>query len=103
MGRAIGETMIVSIAAGNLPAMTLNPGDQVQTMTGYIVQAVGGEAHRGSLTYNSIFAVGIVLFAMTFALNLLANYFTKKFRVHLKAGILPVKGKRFTKNTLTNK
>jgi phosphate transport system permease protein len=80
MGRAIGETMIVSIAAGNLPAMTLNPGDQVQTMTGYIVQAVGGEAHRGSLTYNSIFAVGIVLFAMTFALNLLANYFTKKFR-----------------------
>lgn len=80
MGRAIGETMIVSIAAGNLPAMTLNPGDQVQTMTGYIVQAVGGEAHRGSLTYNSIFAVGIILFVMTFALNLLANYFTKKFR-----------------------
>lgn len=80
MGRAIGETMIVAIAAGNLPTMTLNPGDQVQTMTGYIVQAVGGEAARGSLTYQSIFAVGIVLFAMTFTLNLLAQRFVKRFR-----------------------
>lgn len=80
MGRAIGETMIVAIAAGNLPTMTLNPGDQVQTMTGYIVQAVGGEASRGSLTYQSIFAVGIVLFAITFGLNLLAQRFVKRFR-----------------------
>ncbi len=80
MGRAIGETMIVAIAAGNLPTMTVNPGDQVQTMTGYIVQAVGGEASRGSLTYQSIFAVGIVLFSMTFGLNLLAQRFVKRFR-----------------------
>jgi phosphate transport system permease protein len=80
MGRAIGETMIVAIAAGNLPTMTLNPGEQVQTMTGYIVQAVTGEASRGSLTYNSIFAVGLVLFAMTFGLNLLAQRFVKRFR-----------------------
>lgn len=80
MGRAIGETMIVAIAAGNLPTMTLNPGDQVQTMTGYIVQAVTGEASRGSLTYNSIFAVGLVLFTMTFGLNLLAQRFVKRFR-----------------------
>ena len=80
MGRAIGETMIVAIAAGNLPSMTINPGSQVQTMTGYIVQAVGGEASRGSLTYNSIFAVGIILFLMTFILNIIANYFTKRFR-----------------------
>jgi len=80
MGRAIGETMIVAIAAGNLPTMTLNPGDQVQTMTGYIVQAVGGEASRGSLTYQSIFAVGIVLFTMTFSLNLLAQRFVRRFR-----------------------
>ena len=80
MGRAVGETMIVAIAAGNLPSMTLNPGDQVQTMTGYIVQAVTGEASRGSLTYNSIFAVGLVLFAMTFLLNLLAQRFVKRFR-----------------------
>ena len=80
MGRAIGETMIVSIAAGNLPEMTIHPGDQVQTMTAYIVQAVQGEASRGSLTYNSIFAVGLVLFATTFGLNLLAHRFVKRFR-----------------------
>ena len=80
MGRAIGETMIVAIAAGNLPTMTLDPGDQVQTMTGYIVQAVTGEASRGSLTYNSIFAVGLVLFVMTFGLNLIAQRFVKRFR-----------------------
>ncbi len=80
MGRAIGETMIVAIAAGNLPTLTAHPGDQIQTMTGYIVQAVTGEASRGSLTYNSIFAVGLVLFAMTFGLNLLAQRFVKRFR-----------------------
>lgn len=80
MGRAVGETMIVAIAAGNLPTMTIYPGDQVQTMTGYIVQAVTGEASRGSLTYNSIFAVGLVLFAMTFVLNMLAQRFVKRFR-----------------------
>lgn len=80
MGRAVGETMIVAIAAGNLPTVTANPGSQVQTMTGYIVQAVTGEASRGSLTYNSIFAVGLVLFALTFALNLIAQRFVKRFR-----------------------
>jgi phosphate transport system permease protein len=80
MGRAIGETMIVSVAAGNLPTLTVNPGSQIQTMTGYIVQAVGGEASRGSLTYNSIFAIGIVLFLMTFALNIIANRIVRRFR-----------------------
>jgi phosphate transport system permease protein len=80
MGRAVGETMIVSIAAGNLPTLTVNPGSQIQTMTGYIVQAVGGEAARGSLTYNSIFAVGILLFALTFTLNILANVIVRRFR-----------------------
>ena len=79
-GRAIGETMIVSIAAGNLPDMTIDPGSQVQPMTAYIVQAVQGEAARGSLTYNSIFAVGLLLFAMTFGLNLLAHRFVERFR-----------------------
>jgi len=80
MGRAIGETMIVSVAAGNLPTLTANPGSQIQTMTGYIVQAVGGEASRGSLTYNSIFAVGILLFLMTFSLNIVANRIVRRFR-----------------------
>ncbi|MBA2558239.1 MAG: phosphate ABC transporter permease subunit PstC [Chloroflexi bacterium] len=80
LGRAIGETMIVAIAAGNLPQMTANPFAQIQTMTAYIVQAVGGEAARGSLTYQSIFAVGALLFVFTFAVNLLAARFVRRFR-----------------------
>lgn len=80
MGRAIGETMIVAVAAGNLPNLTANPFDQIQTMTAYIVQAVGGEAARGSLTYESIFAVGALLFLITFALNVLAQRFVRRYR-----------------------
>ena len=80
MGRAIGETMIVAIAAGNQPQLTANPFAQIQTMTAYIVQAVGGEAPRGSLTYESIFAVGALLFVLTFMLNVLAQRFVRKYR-----------------------
>ncbi len=80
MGRAIGETMIVAIAAGNLPTMTIDPFDQIQTMTAYIVQAVTGEAPRGSLTYQSIFAVGGLLFVMTFAINVIAQRIVTRFR-----------------------
>ena len=80
MGRAIGETMIVAIAAGNLPTVTANPFSQIQAMTGYIVQAVNGEAGRGSLTYQSIFAVGAVLFIITFVLNVLAQRFVRRYR-----------------------
>ncbi len=80
IGRAIGETMIVAIAAGNLPQMTLNPFVQIQTMTAYIVQAVGGESPRGSLTYQSIFAVGALLFLSTFAVNVVAQRFVRRFR-----------------------
>lgn len=80
MGRAIGETMIVAIAAGNLPTMTLDPFSQSQPMTGYIVQAVTGEAPRGSLTYQSIFAVGGVLFVMTFLANVVAQRIVRRFR-----------------------
>lgn len=80
LGRAIGETMIVAIAAGNLPNMTVNPFEQIQTMTAYIVQAVKGEAPRGSLTYESIFAIGALLFVITFSLNVLAQRFVRRFR-----------------------
>lgn len=80
VGRAIGETMIVAIAAGNLANLTANPFEQSQTMTAYIVQAVGGEAARGSLTYQSIFAIGALLFVVTFALNVLAQRFVRRFR-----------------------
>jgi phosphate transport system permease protein len=80
LGRAIGETMIVAIAAGGVPNLTANPFEQVQTMTAYIVQAVGGEAPRGSLTYQSIFAVGALLFVVTFAINIGAQRFVRRFR-----------------------
>lgn len=92
VGRAVGETMIVAIAGGNLPVDLggtadqvvnpdiVNPLRQVQTMTAYIVQAVQGEAPRGSVTYESIFAVGAMLFLMTFSLNVLAQRFVRRFR-----------------------
>lgn len=80
LGRAIGETMIVAVAAGNLPSLTWNPFEQIQTMTAYIVQAVQGEAPRGSLTYESIFAVGALLFLMTLVINLAAARFVRRFR-----------------------
>lgn len=80
LGRAIGETMIVALATGNLPNLTVNPLDQGQTMTAYIVQAVQGEAPRGSLTYESIFAVGALLFVMTLVINLAASWFVRRFR-----------------------
>lgn len=80
LGRAIGETMIVALAVGNLPQITFNPLDQGQTMTAYIVQAVQGEAPRGSLTYESIFAVGALLFVMTLLINLAAAWFVRRFR-----------------------
>lgn len=80
LSRAIGETMIVAIAAGAMPNLTLNPFEGAQTMTGYIVQAVGGEAARGSVTYRSIFGIGLVLFAMTLALNLFAQRIVRRYR-----------------------
>jgi len=79
-GRAIGETMIVAIAAGNLPTITANPFSQIQTMTAYIVQAVSGETPRGTLSYQSIFAVGALLFLLTFTLNVAAQRFVRRFR-----------------------
>jgi phosphate transport system permease protein len=79
-GRAIGETMIVAIAAGNNPNLGWNPFEGFQTMTAYIVQTVGGEAPRGSLAYQSIFAVGALLFVVTFSLNLLAHRFVRRYR-----------------------
>jgi phosphate transport system permease protein len=82
-GRAVGETIVVSVAAGNLPppnVPTADPFQQIQTMTAYIVQAVGGEAPRGSVTFLSIFAVGALLFVITFVTNYLALWFARRFR-----------------------
>jgi phosphate transport system permease protein len=82
-GRAIGETLIVSLAAGALPPSDLpavNPFQQVQTMTAYIVQAVGGESPRGTVTFQSIFAVGALLFALTFVINIIALRVVRRYR-----------------------
>jgi len=80
ISRAIGETMLVTIAAGATPRMALNPLEGVQTMTAYIVQLSLGEAPVGSLEYNTIFAVGLVLFCMTFLMNLLGFWIVRRFR-----------------------
>ncbi|MEK4251979.1 phosphate ABC transporter permease subunit PstC [Paenibacillus sp. FSL W7-1287] len=78
--RALGETMIVSLAAGSTPTLTFNPLDSIQTMTAYIVQVSLGDIAHGSIEYGSIFAVGMTLFVFTFLLNILAQYISRRFR-----------------------
>ncbi|MGO4373139.1 phosphate ABC transporter permease subunit PstC [Paenibacillus sp. 2TAB19] len=78
--RAIGETMIVTLAAGSTPNMTMNPLDSIQTMTAYIVQVSLGDTPHGTVEYGSIFAVGMTLFVITFLLNILAQYVARRFR-----------------------
>jgi phosphate transport system permease protein len=80
MSRAIGETMIVALAAGSKPQLTANPLEPMQTMTGFIVQAFSGDVVVGSPPYLSLFAVGLLLFAMTLALNLISHRVVAKFR-----------------------
>ncbi|PZN13575.1 MAG: phosphate ABC transporter permease subunit PstC [Bacillota bacterium] len=78
--RAIGETMIVAVAAGSTPKLTLNPLESVQTMTGYIVQAALGDVAHGGIEYSSLFAVGMTLFVFTLVINLLAMLIRSRFR-----------------------
>jgi phosphate transport system permease protein len=78
--RAIGETMIVAIAAGQQPRLTGNPFVPVETMTAYIVQVSLGDTPQGTLEYQTIFAVGMLLFVMTFALNLVSTWLRDRFR-----------------------
>ncbi|HVJ27150.1 MAG TPA: phosphate ABC transporter permease subunit PstC [Vicinamibacterales bacterium] len=80
MSRAIGETMIVAIAAGQQPRLTLDPRVPVETMTAYIVQVSLGDTPGGTLEYRTIFAVGMLLFISTFALNLISNWLRERFR-----------------------
>jgi phosphate transport system permease protein len=72
ISRAIGETMIVAIAAGQRPVLTLDPRVPIQTMTAYIVQVSLGDTPAGTLEYRTIFAVGMMLFLFTFMLNIIA-------------------------------
>lgn len=80
MSRAVGETMIVALAAGSKAQLTGNPLEPMQTMTGFIVQAFSGDVVVGSPAYLSLFAVGLLLFFMTLGLNLLSQWFVNKFR-----------------------
>lgn len=78
--RAIGETMIVAIAAGQQPRLTLNPFVPVETITAYIVQVSLGDVQHDSLEYRTIFAAGMILFILTFILNNISFWIRKKFR-----------------------
>jgi phosphate transport system permease protein len=78
--RAIGETMIVAIAAGQQPRLTVNPLVPLETMTAYIVQVSLGDTPQGTLEYRTIFAVGMLLFLMTLVLNLVSGWLRAKFR-----------------------
>jgi phosphate transport system permease protein len=80
VSRAIGETMVVAIAAGQQPRLTGNPLVPIETMTAYIVQVSLGDTPAGTLEYRTIFAVGMLLFVMTFALNLISNWLRRRFR-----------------------
>jgi phosphate transport system permease protein len=78
--RAVGETMIVALAAGAKAQMATDPLQPTQTMTAYIVQVVSGDVVAGSLVYKSLFAVGLLLFVMTLAMNIFSHWFVRRFR-----------------------
>ena len=80
ISRAIGETMIVTIAAGQQPRLTANPLVPIETMTAYIVQVSLGDTPAGTIEYQTIFAVGMLLFVSTFVLNLVSNWLRERFR-----------------------
>jgi phosphate transport system permease protein len=80
VSRAVGETMIVAIAAGQQPRLTLDPRVPIETMTAYIVQVSLGDTPAGTLEYRTIFAVGMLLFVGTFGLNLVSTWLRERFR-----------------------
>lgn len=80
ISRAIGETMVVAIAAGMMPNLTFNPIEPIQTLTAYIVGISLGDVPHGTLEYKTIFAAGITLFLMTLVLNILGFWFRKRIR-----------------------
>lgn len=80
ISRAVGETMIVAIAAGAGPKFTFNPFESAETMTGHIVRISGGDLSYDSIDYNSIFAIGLLLFVMTLILNLISRRIVSRFR-----------------------
>lgn len=80
ISRAIGETMIVAIAAGQTPSMSLNPLGSIQTMTGFMVNMALGDIQQGSIEFKTVFAVGSVLFVITLLMNVFAKFVIAKNR-----------------------
>jgi phosphate transport system permease protein len=80
ISRAVGETMIVALAAGAGPNFTFNPFESAETMAGHIVRISGGDLSYGSIDYDSIFAIGLMLFLMTLLLNIISGYVVRHFR-----------------------
>ena len=80
ISRAVGETMVVAIAAGMMPNLTFNPTEPAATITAYIVQVSLGDLPHDSIGYQSIFAAGLVLMVMTLVLNVIGFFLTRKFR-----------------------
>ena len=80
LARAVGETMIVTIAAGGIPNLSANPLQAMQAMTAYIMEVAMGDTARGTVEYQSIFAIGMLLFVFTLGLNLIARGFIARFR-----------------------
>jgi phosphate transport system permease protein len=80
ISRAVGETMIVLIAAGGQPNLTFDPREAVQTMTAFVAATGQGDVPTGSLEYKTIFAVGATLFVMTLVMNLFSIRLVRKFR-----------------------
>jgi phosphate transport system permease protein len=80
LSRAIGETMIVALAAGGQKNLSADPREGMQTMTGFIAQTAGGENPVGSTSYNTLFAVGLLLFVMTLVINIVSIALVRRFR-----------------------
>ena len=80
ISRAVGETMIVALAAGAGPKFTFNPFKGAETMTGHIVRISGGDLSYDSIDYNSLFAIGILLFIITLVLNIISQFIVRRFR-----------------------
>lgn len=80
ISRAIGETMIVAVAAGQQPRLTMNPLVPIETLTAYIVQVSMGDVQQNSVEYRTIFAAGITLFVFTFVLNTISHWVKNKYR-----------------------
>lgn len=80
LSRAIGETMIVALAAGSRPSRSWNPTEGMQTMTGYIAQVFDGDVVNGTVQFQSLFAVGLLLFLITLAMNIVSHWISDRFR-----------------------